>query len=316
VIEQSISQNPYNSLSEYIRQGQRPKGRKVELKFEADMFKAQKIESAIDRLNLDELPQILSVVDQEQHKSRMPSLSYNQPNFYWILKNADLKDWSSDTCSQVLWLSGPPKCNIDQVSSYVVDMEKKKASETQHSVLYFFCSTANTGNPIVNFTHSLLYQIVRCSSSNEKAQIVRIFLHSLRDAILRKTRTPDTALTLPQFEEEDSPSAIIKKVLDAETNGLWGALKAVLDSAYSHDLSIIIDGLDRVKHQTVEFIKGVRELVEHLQRRTSKVKALLTSRPEAEIKEALDGLPCIEYDKERKGSAKPRDSDSNLSSPY
>jgi len=284
------------------------------LKFEANTFKAQKIESAIDRLNLDELPQILSAADQEQHKSRIPSLSYNQPNFYWILKNADFEDWSSDTCSQVLWLSGPPKCNIDQVSSYVVDMEKEKTSETQHSVLYFFCLTADTENPIVSFTHSLLYQIVCCSSSNEKAQIVRTFLHSLRDTILGKEQTSN--MKLPQFKEGDSPSVIIKKVLDGETNGLWGALKAVLDSARSHDLSIVIDGLDRVNHKKVEFIREVRELVEHLQGRTSKVKALLTSRPEDKIKEVLDGLPCIEYDKERKGSVTPRDSDSKLSSPY
>jgi ankyrin repeat domain-containing protein 50 len=314
VIEQPISQKSHNPPLEYIRHGQRPKRRKVELKFEADMLKAQQIESAIDRLNMDELPQILSAVDQEQHKSRIPSLSYNQPNFYWILRNADLEDWSSDTCSQVLWLSGPPKCNIDQVSSYVVDVEKKKASETQHSVLYFFCLTADTENPIVSFTHSLLYQIVRCSPSNERAQIVKTFLHSLRDAILGKKQTSNTKL--PQFQEGDSPRAIIKKVLDAETNGLWGALKAVLDSAHSHDLSIVIDGLDRVKRRKVEFVREVRELVEHLQGRISKVKALFTSRPEAEIKEVLDGLPCIEYDKERKGSATPPDSDSKLSLPY
>jgi len=95
-------------------------------------------------------------------------------------------------------------------------------------------------------------------------------------------------------------------VLDAETNGLWSALKAALDNAHSHDLSIVIDGLDRVRRENVEFNREVRELIEHLQGRVSKVKALLTSRPEAEIKEVLDGLPCIEYDKERKGSATPR----------
>ena len=90
------------------------------------------------------------------------------------------------------------------------------------------------------------------------------------------------------------------------------------DGVFSNriDLSIVIDGLDRVKRQKVEFIREVRELVEHLQGRISKVKALLTSQPEAEIKEVLDGLPCIEYDKERKGSATSRDSDSKLSSPY
>jgi ankyrin repeat domain-containing protein 50 len=268
------------------------------------MLKERKTKSAIDSLNLDELLQIFTAVDQEQHKSRIPSLSYNESKFYWILKNADFEDWSSATCSQVLWLSGPPKCNIDQVSSYVVDVEKKKASETRHSVLYFFCSTADTENPIVSFTHSLLYQIVCCSPSNEKAQIVKTFLHSLLNAILKKEKSSETKLL--QLKERDSQNTIIKKVLDAETNGLWSALKAALDNAHSHDLSIVIDGLDRVKRQKVEFNREVRELIKHLQGRVSKVKTLLTSRPEDEIKEILDGLPCVEYDKERKGSATPR----------
>jgi ankyrin repeat domain-containing protein 50 len=274
------------------------------------MLKAQKIESAIHGLNLDELPQTLSAVDQEQHKSRIPPLSCSQPNFYWILKNADFEDWNSGTSSQVLWLSGPPNCNIDQVSSYVVDV----ASETQQSVFYFFCLTTDTENPIISFTHSLFYQILCCSSSDEKAQIVKTFLHSFRDTIFGKEQTSNTRL--PRFKERDSPSAVIKEILDAGADRLWNALKAVLDNARSHNLSIIIDGLDRVKRQKVEFIKEVRELIEHLQGRILKIKTLLTSRSEIEIKEILDGLPYIEYDKERKDSALPRGSDFKLSSQY
>jgi ankyrin repeat domain-containing protein 50 len=254
-------------------------------------------------LNLDELLQTFSAVDQEKHKSRIPSLSYSQPNFYWIFKNADFEDWSSTTCSQVLWLSEPPECSIDRVSSYEIDVEKKKASETQKFVLYFFCSTADTKNPIVSFIHSLLYQIICCSSSNENAPIVKAFLRTLLDVILGKERAFNKKLR--HFGEGDCPSAIIKNILDANTDGLWSALRAALDNEHARELSIIIDGLDKVEHQKVEFIREVRELIEYLRERTSKVKALLTSRPEARIKEALDGLPCIEYDKERKGSVTP-----------
>jgi hypothetical protein len=266
-------------------------------------------------LSLNELLQTLSAVDQEKHKSEIKSLSYIQSKFYWILNDVDFKQWSNATCSQVLWLSAPPKCSIDQISSYVVDMEKEKASETQHSILYFFCSTANTENPIVvSFIHSILYQIISCSSSNEKAPIVRNFLHSLLSAIPRNDQASNTKLR--HFGEGDCPSATIKNMLDANANGLWSALRAVLDDEHARKLSIVIDGLDKAKHQKVEFVRKIRELIEYLQGRASEAKVLLTSQPEAEIKEVLDGLPCIEYDKERKGSVTPRGSDSKLSSPY
>ena len=64
---------------------------------------------------------------------------------------------------------------------------------------------------------------------------------------------------------------------------------------------IVIDGLDKVQDKKDEFIKGVHAFAEHLQEPTSKVKILLTSRPQDEIKEVLDRLPYIEYNKERKG---------------
>ena len=256
------------------------------------------MESAIDSVNLDEFMHILSAVNQEEHKSRIPSLNYNQSSLYWVFRNMDFKQWSSATCSQTLWLSGPPKCSIRRVSSYVVDVEKEKASEVQRYVLYFFCSTADTRESIVvSFVHTLLYQVICYSPPNEKAQIAKTFLCNLLDAILRK-QAFDTKLRV--FRGGDCPSAIIKSMLDAGTDGLWRALGAVLDE-HVRELSMVIDGLDEVEHQKVEFTNGVRALIAYLQERTLKFKALLTSRPEADIKKVLGGLPYIEYDKERKG---------------
>jgi len=77
-------------------------------------------------------------------------------------------------------------------------------------------------------------------------------------------------------------------------------------------LSIVIDGLDQINHHKSEFIKGVRKFIAHLQERALKVKTLLTSRPQTEIKELFNRLLCIEYDKERKGSAASLNSKLNL----
>jgi ankyrin repeat domain-containing protein 50 len=258
----------------------------------------------IDSVDLDLFLPMLSVVDQEKHKSTIPPLDCDNPMFYWILKNIDFAKWSSASCSQVLWLSGPLERNIHQILSYMVDQEKNRGSKTQHFVLYFFCSAAVKEKSIIEvFVHTLLYQIVCTSPMDKRILIVRSFLHSLLEGTPKKEEAPNWKWQGSKVE--DTLYANIKKILNAPANALWAALKAVLGEEQQRDLLVVVDGLDTVGHQKREFTKGVREFVAHLLNRTSKFKALLISRPQAEIKEVFDGVPCIEFDKERKGSATP-----------
>jgi hypothetical protein len=255
-------------------------------------------------VDLDRFLPMLSLVDQEKHQSTIPALSYDQPKWFWILRNMDFRQWNTASCPQVLWLSGPPECDIHQVSSYIVDQEKNRASEMQHFVLYFFCSTAARKQPIVViFIHTLLDQIVNCSPANERILIVRRFLHSLLEGTFNKEKIPNWERR--GFNEKDSPDTDIKKLLNAPANELWAALEAVLGDEEQRGLSVVVDGLDKVEHHRGELIRGLRAFVEHLQQRTSKVKTLLTSRPLADIKDVFDGLSCIEHDRERKGPSVP-----------
>jgi hypothetical protein len=175
---------------------------------------------------------------------------------------------------------------------------KEKALKIEHCVLYFFCSAADWGNSVVShFVHTLLYQTVCCSPMDKKKSIVRNFLNALVGDIFKD----------PNRRFEGFPEAGLKSILDAPTDDeLWTALGAVLAKEQERELFIIVDGLDEVQHEKRKFINEVRAFVEHLQQQTSKVKILLTSRPQDEIKEALDGLLCIEFDKERKGLVAPR----------
>jgi ankyrin repeat domain-containing protein 50 len=252
-------------------------------------------------VDLDLFLPMLSVVDQEKHKSTIPPLDYEHPMFCWIFKNIDFVQWNSASCPEVLWLSGPPKRNIHQVSSYIVDREKNRALDTQHLVLYFFCSAAARKRSIITaFVHTLLYQIVCCSPTDRGILIVRSFLHSLLDGTLEKKEDPNWKQI---FKEGDTLDSSIKKILNAPANALWTALVAVLSEEQQRDLWVVVDGLDKVEHQYGEFIRGVREFVANLLNRTLKFKALLTSRPQAEIKEVFNEVLCIEYNKERKGLA-------------
>jgi ankyrin repeat domain-containing protein 50 len=255
------------------------------------------LRSAIDDLNLDQFLPMLSVLDQDEHISVIPHSDRDHPMFYWIFRNKDFSQWNSAECSRVLWLSSLPERNIDQVSSYVVHQEKETALKTDRFVLYFFCSSAiRRRSSAVNLIHTLLKQIVYCSPIDKRIPVIRNFLRSLLEQMKAgpdsKTRNPDKECSLDEN---------IKKILNAPVNELFTALCTVLDDQEQRGLSLIVDGLDKVEHQRDECIRGVRAFIEHLQQRVSKVKILLTSQPLAKIRELFNGMPCIEYDRERKG---------------
>ena len=267
-------------------------------KFEADTLmlnlSQETLQSNIDNVDLDQFLPMLSVVDQEKHISTIPPLDRDHPMFYWIFKNIDFARWNSAKRSRVLWLSGLPERKIHQVSSYIVGQEKNTALKTEHFVLYFFFSTvAGRTSSVAYFVHTLLKQMVCCLPLDKGILIIRSFLHSLLE---RFKEAPE--LREQGFKAKDLSGENIRKILDAPANELLTALMVALGDDEQRSLSVVVDGLDKVEHQRDGFIKGLRAFVEHLQQR---VKILLTSRPQTDIKEAFDGLLCIEYDKERKG---------------
>jgi hypothetical protein len=271
---------------------------------EADIFTAsssvilQKLRYAVANVNPDQFLQILPTVDQEEYKHTIPPLDRGQPKFYWIFKNEDFQPWGLAS-HYMLWVCGPPDCSIDQASSHLLDLARNEALEQQHCILKFFCSTAATEDSIITvFICTLFFQFVSCSPLDKHKSAVKIFLEGLLEGA-HKWR-------LGHFKGEDPQLIAVEEiVLKAPTDELWSALESVLADEQERSLTIIIDGLDKIENHQGEFIRGIRALVEHLQKKISKVKALFTSQPQDEIRQALDKLPYIEYNKERKGSLTP-----------
>jgi hypothetical protein len=240
----------------------------------------------------------LPAVDQEDHKSHTRPSGCDHPKFYWIFKNMDFRQWQHTNGMEVLWLSGPAECRISDASTRIVDLAKEAYPEVQHSVLYFFCSTAPRKVPIaITFVSTIVRQLVRCSPEL-KEEITTIFLRTLVEAIFRE---PLSNPEIPRFGADDSAEVVVEKILKAPSDAYWGALKAVAYIEQEKGLSLIIDGLDETEHQNHEFIRELCVFIEHLRKRPSTTQVLLTSRPQAEIKEILGRLPSIEYDRERKG---------------
>ena len=252
----------------------------------------------MDGVSSDQLLHHLPVVGQQDLKSPAQPPRHDSPKFYWIFKNVDFERWQSTRSSEVLWISGPAECHIPEASSCIVKQVRETPSGVQHLVLYFFCSTSPMKTPIaITFVSAIIRQLI--SSPDLKEKVASVFLYSLLGTTLGKG--PLTSQDLSHFKREDSVEVTVKKILRASSDGYWGALRAVMSIYANQGLSLIIDGLDNAKHENHKFIQEVRAFIEILRERPTTTRVLLTSQPQAAIKDILSGLPYIEYDKERKG---------------
>jgi hypothetical protein len=253
--------------------------------------------AAMDNVRPDDFLQTLSAVDQQKPKRSITLAGYEQARFYWIFKNVDFEEWWSAS-SAMLWLSGPPRCGIQQATVHIINLAKKKAIGRRHSVLYFFCSTvARARSAVTDFVRTIFHQIVSHLPAPNKKTVITAFLFFLLEAVL--SRDPACLSSQCQHMEHD----LIKKLLDLSSDSEhMDALKAALEIEKEQELSIIVCGLDEVVNQKREFIQTVYAFLAYLQERTSSVKVLTTSCLEDEIQTLFGEMPSIEYDKERKGS--------------
>ena len=190
-------------------------------------------------------------------------------------------------------MSGPAECDISDASSCIVGLAKETSAGAQHSALYFFCSTLIAKDRVViTFVSTIVHQLV-CCFPQLKEQVTKVFLRTLVKTILSEGNPKQSC-----FKLGDPAEATVKKTLQASNEGYWSALKAIMGLERNQGLFLVIDGLDNAGH---EFTQGVQLFIESLRGCPSIIKVLLTSRPQADIKEILAGLPCVEYDKERKG---------------
>ncbi|KAF8539940.1 hypothetical protein BDD12DRAFT_881439 [Trichophaea hybrida] len=224
------------------------------------------------------------IINQDEHIS---PVNPNDPKLYWIFQDIDYKDWVSTGSSQVLWIFGPPDRGITEVASHFVGITKGNASG---AVFYFFCSMLEKETSVATtFTTSVLHHILNSSGDNQARSIITTFLSTLLHMILKRDQR--------HFLEEDSSVITVKDILNASLGReLLSALtETVVKIETIPDTPLIIDGIDKLGKEGAQFLEKFcsQAIV------SPKFKALLTCRPDPYIKEIVDGMLCIEYDKER-----------------
>jgi hypothetical protein len=257
------------------------------------------LQATIDELNLNQLLNQLSAVEQEHHISAIPHLDCDDPMFHWVFRNIDFRQWGFDREYSVLCLTSVSERNVCQLSSYFMGREK----ESGHYVMPIFCSAILQGkliedkSSIVTFIHTILQQLIRCLPVEKMILVLQSFFHLL----LEKTLENEEYLGWKEVEfNERIFLKYMKIVLENTTmNDFLRTMKA-LDFEWQRQLLVVIDGLDIIQ-SAEELFGGIYSLVKHLQRRNSNIKVLLTGRPTAEITQFFREFLHIDHDKERKG---------------
>ncbi|KAF8542374.1 hypothetical protein BDD12DRAFT_876727 [Trichophaea hybrida] len=232
------------------------------------------------------------MTNQDEHIS---TVNPDDPKLYWIFQDIDFKDWlegfhtigEATDSSQVLWIFGPPNRGITEVASHIVGLTKGNASGAG---FYFFCSMLERETSVATtFTTSVLHHILNSSGDNQARSIVTTFLSTLLHIILERNHW--------HFREEDSSAITVEKILNASFGGelLRALTEAVVKIETIPDTPLIIDGIDKLGKEGAQFLQRFcsQAII------SPKFKALLTCRPDPHIKEIVDGVLCIEYDKER-----------------
>ncbi|KAF8538505.1 hypothetical protein BDD12DRAFT_981509, partial [Trichophaea hybrida] len=246
------------------------------------------LQNLVQTISWDILSRHLSVINQDEYRSRIPPFNQNKPENFWISKNIDFTQWESAEAPAVLLLCAPQGHGMTEVCSHIVHLAMEKASWANGAVLYFFCSSAPNAQCSAIFTHTLLYEIFRYSHASTANSIAVDFLSTLVWGHFQRRALG--------FREDDPLDNTVKKILDVPDKELIQALAEAIRKAGVRKLSIIIDSL---WHDDTDcFIQYIR-FVQCIMEAVPELKALVTSRHNSPDS-IPDGFLCIEYDKERK----------------
>jgi len=165
--------------------------------------------------------------------------------------------------------------------SHIIGRAKEKALRTNGSVLYFFGSSATGLQCLPTLIHTLLHQVVCCSSDGMANSIAAAFLNALVDGHFQRSH---------DFRKDDPLQETVQKILSAPDNVLIKALAEAIKNSGTQELSITVDGLqENITYSLFQLIRGV----------TPKSEVLFTT--QHPLGEIPTRVTYIEYDKERKG---------------
>ncbi|OBT46410.1 hypothetical protein VE00_03376 [Pseudogymnoascus sp. WSF 3629] len=180
----------------------------------------------------------------------------------WILKREEFSAWGAVPDPQLFFIAGSPGIGKTMMSTFLVDELQKKIERVPGKALaYFFCDDKDQDRKTpIAILRSLIWQI-----------------------LLQKNDLFDKIQ--PEFDVQGS--TIVESF-----STLWRILDGILRDERAGEVFILIDAFDECdKVMRKELLTCIRELFQSSSTaQTGKFKFLLTSRPENDILEELNGV--------------------------
>ncbi|KAI1263354.1 hypothetical protein F5Y18DRAFT_394024 [Xylariaceae sp. FL1019] len=227
----------------------------------------ENVNRILQRLERDELSQILEWISPIEHKSYHDVISEKRTNGTcdWLLRCAEYGQWSTSKSSITLWLRGLPGSGKTFLTSRVVDEMKENLGECKNdeSIAFFYCKR-----------------------NEENRQTA---LNVLRSYVRQLSTTPQMENCCHPDLREFHANSKIKG--SGWTLGLCQQYLIKLLSCYPCT-TLVLDALDECRSEEREILLNFFDSVP---RQTEKpVKIFISSRPEGDIRVRLLHLPSIE----------------------
>ena len=229
----------------------------------------------------NELLDALNTSDPDAHMNRNPQPVHGTCT--WILRHATYKSWSEAPASALLWLSADAGCGKSVLASFLVD---HYSSSGRWNVCYFFFKSDNDEQ--------------------------RDGVYALQ-AVLRQ-------LYLQQRDLVQIGCAILTKSRLRSVETLWKAVVASAEHPNPKDTICILDGLDECDMVSKGLLLNL--VSKHFSRARdpnppqprSRLKLLITSRPDNSFKVVFEGQMPRAADKKHSGSASLQEGGQNTTS--
>ena len=170
----------------------------------------------------------------------------------WVLKHKTYLDWRDNDDSKLLWIFADPGCG--KTSSCIVNEDLQSLQDKGVGVLYvFFVDAGEEQNSISGALSAVLHQ-----------------LFSILPALIR--------LALPDFGRYGSG-------ITRQTGVLWSIFTRSLSEPECGDLICVFDALDEAQEpERTVFLEDIKALCRSSDSKQSRVKFLITSRPNLELR--------------------------------
>ncbi|KAF9879053.1 ankyrin repeat protein [Colletotrichum karsti] len=209
-------------------------------------------------LDKDRLMKALNTSNYEAHKSRNPSPVPGTCT--WIFNHPKCKSWIESRGPSLLWISADPGCGKSVLASFLVDHFTAIAPAKGLNVCYFFFKSDNVDqSDVVRGTQAILHQLY----SQQK-----------------------------DLMSTDAAELQVANIQSVE--GLWKAFVQSTQREDARPTICILDGIDECEPKPrgllLRSISKYFATEEHSQVGTcrSRLRVIITSRPENQIKVALD----------------------------